>query len=148
MIYKIITAPGVEPVVYARVDGDGLVRVSCTADDSEFQEWLSAGNEPEPYEEPPPAPDYFAFWDALLISNVYQSIRAQALINPAVLVACTEFIAAIGDAKAGRPNVPAIQACIGYLVNAGDFTQAELLELEQLLATGNLQEIYELPVLA
>lgn len=97
-----------------------------------------------PASDPPPAPDYFAFWDALLISSVYQSIRAQALTNPAVLVTCTEFIAAITDAKAGRPNVPAIQTCINYLLSAGTFTEAELIELGELLAVGNLQDTYTL----
>lgn len=109
-----------------------------------YQEWLDAGNEPAPYIPPPPGPDYLAFWDALLVSSVYQTIRAQALTTPAVLVACTEFIAAIGDAKAGRPNVPAIQACINYLLGAGTFTEAELTELGELLEVGNLQGIYTL----
>lgn len=95
---------------------------------------------------PTPQPNYIAFWDALLISSVYQSIRAQALTTPAVLVACTEFIAAIGDAKMGRPNVPAIQACINYLLAAGTFTEGELEELASLLAAGNLQDIYALNV--
>lgn len=107
-----------------------------------YQEWLDAGNTPEPYIPPPPGPDYLAFWDALLVSSVYQTIRAQALTTPAVLVACTEFIAAIGDAKAGRPNVPAIQACINYLLAAGTFTQADLDELTALLVVGNLDGIY------
>lgn len=112
---------------------------------AEYQAWLDAGNTPEPAPPPPPpAPDYLTFWDALLISGVYQSIRAQALTTPAVLVACTEFIAAIGDAKAGRPNVPAIQACINYLLAAGTFTQADLDELTALLVVGNLDGIYTL----
>lgn len=97
-------------------------------------------------EKPPsqPSPDYYAFWDALLMSDVYQSIRAQALTTPAVLVACTEFIAAIGDAKMGRPNVPAIQACINYLLAAGTFSENDTQELQQLLAAGNLGEIFTL----
>lgn len=110
----------------------------------EAGEWQTAPPpEPEPEPEPEP-PDYYAFWDALLISGVYQSIRAQALTNPAVLVACTEFVAAIGDAKAGRPNVPAIQMCIWLLLQAASFTPEELAELESLLAVGGLQDIYRL----
>lgn len=98
---------------------------------------------PEP---PTPQPDYIAFWDALLVSNVYQSIRAQALTTPAVLVACTEFIVAISDAKMGRPNVPAIQTCINYLLTAGTFTESELQELGTILAAGNLQDVYTLSI--
>jgi hypothetical protein len=90
--------------------------------------------------------DYVAFWDALLISPVYQSIRTQALTTPAVLVACTEFIAAISDAKAGRANAPAIQACINYLLQAGTFTTEEVQSIDQLLVAGNLEQIYSLEV--
>lgn len=95
---------------------------------------------------PEPGPDYMAFWDALLMSPVYQSVRAQALTTPAVLVACTEFIAAVGDAKTGRPNIPAIQACINNLLSDGTFTEADLQELGALLAIGNLQDTYTLNV--
>lgn len=90
------------------------------------------------------AGNYYAFWDALLVSSVYQSIRAQALSTPAVLMACTEFVAAVGDAKAGRPNPATIQACINYLLAAATLTEAELAELGELLAAGNLQTIYSL----
>jgi hypothetical protein len=116
-----------------------------TAAWAEYQAWLSAGNTPEPAPPPPPpGPDYLAFWDALLVSNVYQTIRAQALTNAAVLVACTEFIAAFSDAKVGRPNVPAIQACINNLMQAGTFTPEELGELQGLLVYANLQDLFTL----
>lgn len=92
----------------------------------------------------PSTTDYYAFWDALLVSSVYQSIRAQALSTPAVLMACTEFVVAVGDAKAGRPNPAAIQACINYLLAAATLTEDELVELGALLAAGGLQEIYAL----
>jgi len=112
----------------------------------QYQEWLDAGNTPEPAPPPPPpAPDYVAFWDALLISPVYQVIRNQALTTNTVLVACTEFIAAISDAKAGRPNVDAIQACINLLIFGGTFSEEDRTELQTLLNIGNLDEIYTIP---
>lgn len=108
-----------------------------------YLEWLEAGNIPQaPVEAAPPGPDYLTFWDDILISNVYQSIRAQALTTPAVLVACTEFIASFSDAKAGRANVPAIQASIDYLMQAGTFTQTEIDELNALLVSANLQTLF------
>jgi hypothetical protein len=111
----------------------------------EYQAWLDEGNTPLPAPEPPPpGPDYLLFWDALLISPVYQEIRNQALTNPGVLVACTEFIAAISDAKAGRPNVPAIQACINNLLTAGSFTAEDLQAIGDLLVVGNLQDTFVL----
>lgn len=109
----------------------------------EYLEWINEGNIPQAHVDALPAePNYIGFWDGLLISNVYQSIRAQALTTPAVLVACTEFIASFSDAKAGRANVPAIQACIDHLMQSGTFTQAELDELNALLASANLQTLY------
>lgn len=111
---------------------------------SAYQAWLDEGNTPDPLPEPPPTPDYQAFWDALLVSPVYQLIRSQAITNPAVLVATTECIAAITDAKAGKPNVPAIQACLNNLLTDGNFTALELEEIYRLLTIGNLQDIFVL----
>lgn len=39
------------PQIYARVDDDGLVRVTCSADHPQFLEWLAEGNTPLPAEE-------------------------------------------------------------------------------------------------
>ena len=41
----------VAPPTYARVDDDGLVRVTCSADHPPFLEWLAEGNTPLPAEE-------------------------------------------------------------------------------------------------
>jgi hypothetical protein len=111
-----------------------------------YLEWLEEGNVPlEAAEDVPSNLDYLGFWDNLLISNVYQSIRSQALTTPAVLVACTEFIASFSDAKAGRANVPAIQACIDYLMQAGTFNQTEIDELNSLLVDNGLDQLFTIP---
>ena len=41
---------------YARIDDDGLCRLTCTAEYPEFQAWLAEGNEPQPADEPQPEP--------------------------------------------------------------------------------------------
>jgi hypothetical protein len=41
------------PQIYARIDDDGLIRVTCVAEDPEFQAWLNEGNEPLPADESP-----------------------------------------------------------------------------------------------
>lgn len=38
--------------IYARIDDDGLCRVTCTGDNPEFLAWLAEGNTPEPAPEP------------------------------------------------------------------------------------------------
>ena len=32
--------------IYARIDDDGLCRLTCTEDYPEFKTWIEAGNEP------------------------------------------------------------------------------------------------------
>jgi len=51
MNYKVIdTTEGGEPI-YARIDDDGVIRVTCSANHPPFQEWLAEGNEPLPADE-------------------------------------------------------------------------------------------------
>lgn len=35
--------------IFARVDDDGLIRVTCIAEHPEFASWLEEGNAPEPW---------------------------------------------------------------------------------------------------
>ena len=37
--------------IYARIDDDGLCRLTCTDEYPEFQAWLAKGNEPLPADE-------------------------------------------------------------------------------------------------
>ena len=52
MTYKIFATDLNGNTVYARVDSDGLIRLTCGADYPAFQEWLAEGNEPLPADEP------------------------------------------------------------------------------------------------
>jgi hypothetical protein len=47
MIYKILTTNEDGQRIYARIDDDGLCRLTCTEDYPEFKAWLDEGNEPE-----------------------------------------------------------------------------------------------------
>jgi len=50
MIYKLLTTEdGIK--IYARIDDDGLCRVTCTEDNPEFKAWLEEGNTPLPADE-------------------------------------------------------------------------------------------------
>ena len=52
MIFKCLLAIEGKQQIYARIDDDGLCRLTCTADYPEFQAWLEEGNTPEPADEP------------------------------------------------------------------------------------------------
>ena len=56
----------------------------------------------------------------------------------------TEFIALIGDAKAGRANEAAIQASMSAVFATGTFTEDDAEEFTDALAAGYLDEIYAL----
>lgn len=92
-----------------------------------------------------PAVDYRTFYGALQLSTVYATIRTQAATTLAVNVYCTEFIASIGEAKAGLPKPVSIQQCINDLIDAVTLTAAERTELEGLMAAYGLSGIYTLP---
>ena len=51
MIYKLLTTTESGTKIYARIDDDGLCRLTCTEDYPEFKAWLELGNTPEPAEE-------------------------------------------------------------------------------------------------
>ena len=51
MIYKILTTNLDGQTIYARIDDDGLCRLTCTEDYPEFKAWLEKGNTPLPAEE-------------------------------------------------------------------------------------------------
>ena len=88
--------------------------------------------------------DYLAFWDALMVSTVYASIREQSFVSLPMNTLATEFIALIGDAKAGRANEAAIQQSMGAILATGTFTEEQLGELGAALVAGNLDGIYAL----
>jgi len=93
---------------------------------------------------PPPPPSYVAFWDALIASSVYASIRTQSMASLPMNTLATEFIALIGDAKAGRPNIAAIQASISAILSTGSFTPTDVQEFEVALVAGNIDGLYSL----
>jgi hypothetical protein len=97
-----------------------------------------------PWPTPPPPPSYAAFWDALLASTVYASIRTQSMASLPMNTLATEFIALLGDAKAGRANEAAIQASMSAVFATGTFTEADAEEFTAALAAGLLDDIYTL----
>jgi hypothetical protein len=110
----------------------------------EYLDWIAEGNTPSPIPELSPGPNYLAFWDALVGSTVYGSIREQSFVSLPMNTLATEFIALIGDAKAGRANEAAIQASISAILSVGTFSEEQRQELGDALAQGNLDSIYSI----
>jgi hypothetical protein len=100
--------------------------------------------EPEPEPPLPPQPSYIAFWDALIASTVYASIRTQSMASLPMNTLATEFIALLGDAKAGRANEAAIQASMSAVFATGTFTEDDAEEFTAALAAGYLDTTYTL----
>jgi hypothetical protein len=79
-----------------------------------------------------------------MLSTVYASIREQSFTSLPMNTLATEFIALMGDAKAGRANEAAIEQSMAAVLFTGTFTEAHLAELQVALETGNLSSIYPL----
>jgi hypothetical protein len=92
----------------------------------------------------PPRPDYLAFWGLLLGSGVYAAIREQAMISLPMNTLATEFIALIGDAKAGRPIEPAIGTSMAAILTTGTFTAEQIGEFHAALVAAHLADTYQI----
>ena len=88
--------------------------------------------------------DFIGFYDGVIASAAYLAIRAQAQQDLALLLACTEFVAAFADAKAGRPNRAAIQQCLSSVVAAAELSADQFAELQGLLEQARMAEIFTL----
>ena len=51
MTYKLLRINECGDKIYARIDEDGLCRVTCTEQNPEFMAWVAEGNEPLPADE-------------------------------------------------------------------------------------------------
>jgi hypothetical protein len=140
--------------MYQLTTSTSIIRLSDNAfipndpgnrDYADFLAWEAEGNTPLPAPAPaPPGPDYIAFWDALTTSTIYTAIRTQSFTSLPMNTLATEFIALIGDAKAGRANEAAIQQSMGAILTTGTFTNPQLDELQEALESGHLDNIYTL----
>jgi hypothetical protein len=128
-------------------DGAHIPNDPRNRDYKDYLDWVNEGNTPLPAPAPPPPPpNYIAFWDALLTSNVYGSIRTQSMTSLPMNTLATEFIALIGDAKAGYPNETAIQSSMSAIFSTGTFTEENVEEFNNILTSGNLDDIYSLSI--
>jgi len=95
---------------------------------------------------PEPVPGYINFWDALGGSTAYAQLLGLAMTSLPANTALTAFIAEFQDAKEGRPNVAAIQACIFLVMQAAaeTLTAGHVAELQELMEDHHLAAVYSL----
>lgn len=125
----------VQPI---EIDGTWTQQWEVTAATEEEIAAFDAANAPQP--------DYLGFWNATLVSNVYQSLYGYSTVDLPTNTALTAFIAAFQDAKEGRANPGAIQACIYLIMQAAaaGLTPEHLAELQGLMDASNLSGVYTL----
>lgn len=93
-----------------------------------------------------PQPDYRGFYDALLISTVYNAALQQVMAapTPGPAAALAVLISALQDALNGRPNPPALQSAIWLLLGQLSLPPDAAAELQGLLDAANLSDLYSL----
>ena len=87
---------------------------------------------------------YKTFWNELMTSGAYATLKAAASANLTINTLCTEFIALIADAKFGEPNVPAIQTSLTQIISSVEFSIEDLAEIQSLFTITGLNQIYTL----
>lgn len=93
---------------------------------------------------PDPVVDYMGFWVSLIGSSYYAHVKSEASTSLMANVTATEFIALLGDAKAGMPVVPAIQASLDSLLSIVPASAEEQALLTALFASTNMDFPYSL----
>ena len=133
---------------------EGLVNAPANVFDAEAEVYVvnpdAMPDWPKIYEvksESSPA-DYRGFYAGLLMSGVYQTIRAQAAADLVINMNYTDFIAALADAKVGLGIDAAFQSCIDLLVPSLDLSQAEYDELVGLYQYFGLSAKHTVPPFA
>ncbi|MFZ9848948.1 MAG: hypothetical protein ACO3FA_00870 [Vulcanococcus sp.] len=123
---------------------DALITAWEAAGNPKRQQWESY-TPPPPPPPPPPAPDWIGFYDGLITSSVYASVLGQATQSTELVAYMVALSAALADAKAGRPNIPAIQSAVDLVATTAQLSPADRAEIESLLLDANLDGVITLP---
>jgi hypothetical protein len=87
---------------------------------------------------------YQMFWDNLITTSAYSTIKATASQSLEVNTVATEFIALLGDAKNGRANVEKIQEILLEIVENIPFSEEELEEIQEIFINSGMFAVYTL----
>ena len=90
------------------------------------------------------SPQYQRFWDNLLNTDVYTTMKTAASSALAANTLLTEFIALLDDAKRGEANTGKMQASITGILAGITFSTDERAELQTLFDSTGMSAIYTL----
>ena len=88
--------------------------------------------------------NYQEFWNQLISTGAYTTIKTLAKQSLEVNTIATEFIALLNDAKNKNANVVKIQEVLFEIIGNIPFTQEELTEIQSAFTEGGLYSIYTL----
>lgn len=88
--------------------------------------------------------NYQKFWDDLINTSAYTTIKATASQSLGINTVATEFIALLGDAKNGNANVEKIQEVILIITQNIPFSQEELKEIQVAFTESGMFAVYTL----
>jgi hypothetical protein len=87
---------------------------------------------------------YQQFWDKLLNTNAYTTIKTASTQSLQANTLATEFIALMSDAKRGQANIVKIQEVLTEIVSGIAFTTEELAEIQTAFTQSGMSAIYTL----
>ena len=90
------------------------------------------------------SPQYQRFWDDLLDTDVYTTMKTAASSALAANTLLTEFIALLDDAKRDEANTGKMQASITGILAGITFSTDELAELQTLFDSTGMSAVYTL----
>jgi hypothetical protein len=89
--------------------------------------------------------NWHAFSAGLMSSNAYAKARVEASSSLSVNVDCTELVAFMSDAKAGRPYVEGINNCLASIEVSITLTKEDKKQLHDLILATGLGGILTVP---
>ena len=87
---------------------------------------------------------YQKFWDLLLDTGAYTTIKTTSTQSLQANTLATEFIALMSDAKRGQANIIKIQQILTEIVSGIAFTTEELAEIQTAFTQSGMSAIYTL----
>jgi hypothetical protein len=88
--------------------------------------------------------NYQQFWDGLINTSAYSTIKATASQSLEVNTVATEFIALLSDAKNKHANVEKIQEVLTEIMVNIPFTEEELAEIQEIFILSGMFAVYTL----